>query len=436
MLAIHNEQLLDLLRHRYTPQDVTAITDFLRAKGTFEFPVLPSGLFPAAVVGEANAYTGYANVWVRDNVHLAFAHHVIGETAVAVRTMKALLTHFRNQAPKFRAILDNPHLAHDPNNRPHIRFDGQTMRDNEQGWAHAQNDALGYFLWFYCKLASAKLIDPSPADLEVLALFPLFAEKVAYWQDEDSGHWEEGRKVSASSIGAKVAGLRELRAMERAWGVEGLPGPGGKAVPAELVDRLIEEGEAALSAILPAECVQADPAKRRRYDGALLFLVYPLDVVRGDMADQILRDVTGPLQGEWGIRRYPGDSYWCGDYKRLTSPETRSADFSDTLAGRDAMLRPGQEAQWCIFDPIVSAVFGRRYRAGGDEADLDRQTHYLNRSLGQVTGPGPFGAFRCPESYYFENGVWQANDVTPLLWTQANLLVALKAMEQSLAAQG
>ncbi|MGH2413276.1 MAG: hypothetical protein ACRDEA_06220, partial [Microcystaceae cyanobacterium] len=57
----------------------------------------------------------------------------------------------------------------------------------------------------------------------------------------------------------------------------------------------------------------------------------------------------------------------------------------------------------------------------------------LHRSLGQLTGKDcPFGEFKCPELYYLQDGQYIPNDVTPLLWTQANLSIALKMMEQSL----
>jgi len=39
-----------------------------------------------------------------------------------------------------------------------------------------------------------------PEQLEILGLFPLFFQAVRYWEDEDSGHWEEARKIEASSI--------------------------------------------------------------------------------------------------------------------------------------------------------------------------------------------------------------------------------------------
>ena len=133
-----------------------------------------------------------------------------------------------------------------------------------------------------------------------------------------------------------------------------------------LLDDLIGQGRAALSQILPAECVQPDPAKRRRYDAALLFLIYPLQVVDDAMADRILHDVRTHLQGDYGVRRYLGDSFWCADYKSLQKPEERTADVSDDMSSRDALLQADEEAQWCLFDPVLSTIYGRRYAATGD----------------------------------------------------------------------
>jgi hypothetical protein len=144
--------------------------------------------------------------------------------------------------------------------------------------------------------------------------------------------------------------------------------------------------------------------------------------------------VLGNLQGDHGIRRYLGDSYWTADYKDKVPASQLTADFSERQHERDALARPGEEAQWCIFDPIVSVIAGRRYLRAGDPADLDRQVRHLNRSLGQLTGPDcPRGELLCPEAYYLEHGRHVPNDNVPLLWTQANLRLALIAMQQSAA---
>jgi phosphorylase kinase alpha/beta subunit len=97
------------------------------------------------------------------------------------------------------------------------------------------------------------------------------------------------------------------------------------------------------------------------------------------------------------------------------------------------MLKPGTEAQWCIFDPIISCIYARRYARSHSPADLQQQIHFLSRSLRQMTtSASRFGAWRCPESYYLEGDQRVPNDITPLLWTQANLWQALVMFQESL----
>jgi hypothetical protein len=48
----------------------------------------------------------------------------------------------------------------------------------------------------------------------------------------------------------------------------------------------------------------------------------------------------------------------------------------------------------------------RRYLSTGDPADLDRQVHHLNRSLGQLTGRNcPQGELLCPRPITWNTGV-------------------------------
>lgn len=203
-------------------------------------------------------------------------------------------------------------------------------------------------------------------------------------------------------------------------------------VTPQLLRELIGKGEAALAQILPAECAQADLSKYRQYDGALLFLIYPLGVVSGTMASRIVRNVQVHLERDYGICRYLGDSFWFANYRQLLAQETFIGDLRHNNQLRDRFLRPGQEAQWCLFDPILSVIFGLKFQSSGQSWDLERQVHYLNRSLGQITGQeSPFGGFKCPELYHLEGEEYVPSDATPLLWTQANLVVALKMMAHS-----
>jgi phosphorylase kinase alpha/beta subunit len=264
--------------------------------------------------------------------------------------------------------------------------------------------------------------DLEPSDWETLALFPPYLQAIEYWQDEDNGHWEEAAKVEASSVGVVVAALRAWMSVR--WPEK------ERLFPARLTEQLWQRGEAALAAILPAECTQTETGKARDADAALLFLIYPLGLLDGPLADAVLERIETRLLGPVGIRRYRGDSFYCRDYERLIAAggDDPTRDFSDDMAGRDALLRDGEEAQWCIFDPILSVVHGLRFAQTGDVAARRRQWEHLNRSLAQITSADPprCEAFQCPELYYIENGKLCTSRATPLLWTQANLWTALE----------
>ena len=326
--------LADYLRTSYTAADIDLLTTMLHEQGTFNFPRLESGLFPAAVSGSPDLdYTGYDNVWVRDNIQIAHAHWLIGKNDIAVDTVRAVMKYFL----RYRKRIDDVNAGvadhADPMNRPHIRFRGSDLSEIDEKWAHAQNDALGYFMWLYSKLAVARELSLAPEELELLTALAWYFETIEFWQDEDSGHWEENRKISASSIGVATAGLAALGELLSSDAAPAIAGSAHlKLTDRERIADLVARGRKAAAEILPSECNQGDLTKTRRYDSALLFLIWPTHVVDDATADRILADVLGHLAGEHGIRRYIGDSYWCADYKTLLPPEERTADFCDDLS--------------------------------------------------------------------------------------------------------
>lgn len=437
MLRVHNLRLLDYLRHSYTADDVRRLSDFLRNQGTFAFPALANGLFPAAHVA-ADDLSGYSSVWLRDNAHVAYALHLDGQSEAAARAVAGLVKFLVTQLPKIDEVLAGRIDPNEPMNRPHIRFDGRKLAEIDQRWSHAQNDALGYFLWIAATLVEDGSLAACDDTCRALAATALFLEKIEFWRDEDSGHWEETRKRSASSIGAATAGLAALRRVVERPEVAKKLTFGDRHLSAAQLDRLVRQGNESLvehlgHAEAPHESLHREPHKFRRADAALLFLVYPLEIVDEAIAARVMEFVVAELAGDVGIRRYRGDSYWCADYKNKLAAEVRSADFSDDLTSRDSLLRDGEEAQWCIFDPVLSSAYGRRFQRTGDAQALAAQTLYFNRSLAHLTSDDSrFGGLRCPESYYLEQGRYVPVDQTPLLWTQANLLAALRMMERSL----
>jgi phosphorylase kinase alpha/beta subunit len=423
-ILFHNPEVESLhVRGRYRAQQVDAIEQALRDHDALQFAPLPTGLYPASGAGTLGV-SGYGNVWVRDNVFVAFGQWQSGQPAAAGAVAQGLLKFYGSHRRRFEVAGAS---ADDVMNRPHVRFDGHTLQEiPDERWSHAQNDALGYCMWLCARLGREGILTLDGSAIDTFAAMANYFAAIRYWEDEDSGHWEETRKISASSIGAVVAGLREWSALLSGESAATAAGRSRMELIAS-AENAIAQGRQALAAILPAECSQLSPRQNRRFDAALLFLLYPLDVTEGAMADLVLSDVRRYLLGEVGIRRYLRDSYWAPDYEKHLSESDRTRDYSEDVETRDRLLEyVGDEAQWCVFDPIVSALYGQRFLATGDLVDRDAQTWHFNRSLAHISSD-----WRCPELYYKSGGVLMTNPHSPLMWTQANILLALAAMRRT-----
>ncbi len=422
------EPFKKLIAKDYNPKSLAKIKKLLTAKNTHEIRPVAHGLFAASGSQAADSVTGYQNVWIRDNIMVANSFRLRGLLEPAIACMQGLTGFFEKLIPRFQQIINDPDriLKEDVYQRPHIRFAAQDLSELKEKWPHAQNDALGQALWFRFLLANSGALAMTPTEERIYKLFPEYFEAIEYWQDKDSGAWEEGRKVNSSSAGAVVAGLEELRKyMIGTKGQKTKEAISFQGVSLERIDQLIAKGHARLAESLPFE---APP--ERMADSALLSLIHPLGVIRSRPSqDAILNLVQARLKGEFGIKRYSGDSYFCQDYDEWFAPGAMSCDFSDDLQFRDAFLQPNCEAQWCIFDPLLSVIYGERYLAdSSDEASYQKQVHYFNRTLGQITPQG-----QCPELYFLKRGSYVANAHTPLAWTQANQALALHLLEKSVA---
>jgi phosphorylase kinase alpha/beta subunit len=418
--------LTHLISEDYTLEHIAKIEAVLKSRGTHEIQPVAHGLYAASASQTPDSLTGYQNVWVRDNVMVANSLRLRGLLIPAITCMQGLTQFFEKQRPRFREIIDDPVrvLKEDANRRPHIRFTAQNLSELPEKWPHAQNDALGQALWFRFVLANSGELPMTTADLAIYELFPEYFEAIEFWQDRDSGAWEEGRKTNNSSVGSVVAGLEEmLKFATMPNSKKGTSSGTLTSAEIERIQKLIANGRARLDETLPFE---APP--ERLADSALLFLIHPLGVVRSrSMQDAILNLVQARLKGDVGIKRYANDSYFCQDYDEWFSPSEMSASFSERTDFRDAFLQPNCEAQWCIFDPVLSIIYGERFLADPvDDASYQRQVHYFNRSLRQITAEG-----HCPELYFLKQGRYVANAHTPLAWTQANQALAFHILEKS-----
>lgn len=418
-----NSAVQRLARRQYTPEDLSKLTSLLDELGTLTLSPKNNGLYAASSSQKEDADSGYQRVWVRDNIMVANYQRERGRSDLAAKTLRALASFFHLYRKRFIHVIEDPDVAKDPTRRPHIRFDGDTLRELDRTWPHDQNDALGYAMWLTFLMANTGQYVLDEIDAAAYGLFPGYFNAIQYWNSPDSGHWEEDRRVNNSSVGVVLRALEEFRRyIENAKHqlFERMCAP----VDVKALDSLISNGRAALRS-LPNECTPI-----RGADAATLFLIYPVDVADRQQADAIIDLVVSELLGDYGIRRYTGDSYWCQDYDVLLPAELRTIDHSTRIEARNKLLSPRCEAQWCIFDPILSVIYGRRFQKRRSREDLANQVLYFNRSLSHITPEG-----KCPELYYLRTdvGVYVPNVHTPLAWSQANLGVALHYMKLSLS---
>jgi len=431
-----------------TLDEVLEMKRLLESKGTLDYTKAKckdangsfTGPFSASAANAKGDHSGSSmfGSWLRDNSIIAYGIYLTdpdgygADDAVACLNSIAtfLLTY---QSHKMEMIINGlKNVKGDEKtwmDRPHIRFIGETGLEDTKWYNHKQNDALGYFMWARCQLALAGKMPLTGDHLKLLGQLFDFLRAIECWDDLDAGHWEEHSAQHASSIGPVLAAVKSFKELLE-------KNPGWLApCKSDTLDLLEKKLAAALKQILPNEVIK--PATHNRdADGACVFLCYPLQVVDEDIGKKIIERLTTKIAGHIAMCRYRKDSYWCKDYKELYADPTKH--FTDAeLKERDANIKHGEEAQWCLFDPMVSAYYGKLYQKTKDPEMLKKQQLFLSRSLAAITGDDcEFGAWMCAEAYYLGKGKWQPNDNTPLVWTMIDLKMAIYEMEISLGGTG
>lgn len=432
----------------------------LEAHGVLTFTPYASGLFPAGDLSpEMRKATGMGMAWLRDNAHVANALYEAGQVDLAVPAGEAMLTILNNN----RGILDKAVSSNSdsgiPDERLPVRVQGDSLANDTE--KRVQNDSVGYALWYISRLISGGAILPNDQDLSILSQTVRYLDRIQFWQDPDEGHWEEDKKIHASSIGVVIAGLREVEKVFNQkdfkadidfsrlinQGTETLYSILGQGLteldePSEIGESNDINHSEHFPDVIDAETVRqtfdAFDIHKRKHDAALLFLIEPLHVLEGEWAAKVVNDVEEHLRRSIGIIRYPGDTYWeprfphiMGIGDRTTGAPGRLEWRNQTAAGIEYT---DTEAQWTLFDPILATYWGKRYMISNNSSDREKQLAYLDRSLTQLA-PRPDGKLQLPEAYYYEYGKgsndWIPNDHIPLLWSQANLLTALQVFEAS-----
>jgi phosphorylase kinase alpha/beta subunit len=326
-----------------------------------------SGLFAASKKGEGE---GYDKAWLRDNFYECLAFEVLGDDDTIQKTYRAILDVFKKHEYKIDyAIAKKPEYTHQ---YIHPRYHPETFDEYWEEWGNKQNDSIGCILFEVGALEKKRkgLIVQNDDDRRILQKLVWYLSTLEYWQDPDSGVWEENEEVHASSIGACLAGLMSVRAVA---GVE---------VP----EKLIANGKKALDRILPRE------SNRKFVDLALLSLIWPYRLTTKEQTNMILDHVEYHLLRERGVIRYKGDRYY-----------NKNEDGWS------------EEAEWTFGLSWLAIIYEQL-------GEKEKAKEYLERAKETSTRLG------LPELYFSNSKKYNEN--TPLGWSESLFIVALHEVNE------
>lgn len=323
----------------------------------------PTGLFTASAHDVA---TGYNKAWLRDIYFMTLGFKWTGEWEIVQDTARALLLILGKHREKISWATENRPFA--TYQYIHARYNPETFDEYWEEWGNKQNDAVAETLYLIadCEISGHNVIQ-NEEDKALVQLLINYLNNIEYWQDADSGIWEEHQEVRSSSIGAVVRALRTAKELPYVIIPEGM----------------IEKGEGALRFLLPRETAT------RFCDLALLSLIFPFDVVTQEERDTILKNVEYFLTRDMGVIRYRNDRYYNNN---------KEDGYSE-------------EAEWSMGLSWLSIIYAQM-------GDKQKAEMYLERSSKTVNKEGLI-----PELWYSHTD--KPNENIPLGWAESMYVVAL-----------
>jgi GH15 family glucan-1,4-alpha-glucosidase len=322
-----------------------------------------SGLFAAS---KKSVNTGYDKAWLRDNFYECLAFEKLGQWDVVKKTYRAILDIIIKHEYKIDWA-----IKHKPQHRYqyiHARFNPKTFDEFWEDWGNKQNDSIGAILFKIGKLEHVKgqKILETKKDKEIIQKLVYYLQSIKYWDDKDSGMWEEDEEVHASSVGACVAGLKMI----------------DNYTDIHVPKELIKAGEIKLRKLLPRE------SKKKFVDLALLSLIWPYNVVTNKERAFILKNITYHLEKKMGVIRYKNDYYY----------NKNEDGYSE-------------EAEWTFGFSWLAIIYEKM-------GYWDKAIEYIEKARKTINSSGEI-----PELYFSNSPIH--NDNSPLGWSESLFIVAL-----------
>jgi GH15 family glucan-1,4-alpha-glucosidase len=333
----------------------------------------PTGLFTASA---SDVTTGYNKAWLRDIYFMTLGFKYTGEMDVVKDAAKALLQILGKHKEKITWAVHNKPF--ETWQYIHARYNPDTFEEYWEEWGNKQNDAVGEVLYLIADCeTSGHIVVETDEERELVQLLVNYLNAIEYWNDADSGIWEENQEVRASSIGAVVRALMCASQLPYVTIPEGM----------------IEKGRDALRALLPRE------TSNRFCDLALLTLIFPFEVTTLEETKVILSNVEYFLTRDLGVIRYRNDGYY------NNNPDGYS-----------------EEAEWSMGHAWLCIIYANM-------GNVEKATEYFWKASKTINKDGLI-----PELWY--SHTTKSNDNIPLGWAESMYVVALVAMRQLLEKPG
>lgn len=272
--------------------------------------------------------------WMRDMFyqslpHLLYNHELYKKM---YRVQLDYLWKLESRDKKLSLMILYPDRKNIANNFIHARIDPINIDEINTEWGNRQNDAVASFLLgiVWGEKAGIKIIE-SLQDIHIVNLLIQYLGAVEFHKCKDNGIWEEMTELHSSSIGACIGALKALRDLNYP----------GILVP----DKMITLGQRALNRLLPKET----PGKE--FDMAQLTLIYPFDVVSEKQKEIIIYNIETYLMGDYGCKRYLGDTY----------------------DGKNHLNKGDSEPEWALGDLYMAIIYSK--------TDPENAKIYLNKVL-------------------------------------------------------
>lgn len=340
-----------------------------RVKQSFEImenSLLSNGMWAASTSSDYNF------TWFRDTAYIALSY-LYKNCNTYMNAYHGILDILKEYEWKLDMV--NKNKPNEMWEYPHIRYSAFDFKEVDTPWSHIQYDAYGAILFGIGKGESlGKKIIRNEDDKRVIQKLVGFLEKVEYWNDPDSGTWEENLEVRSSSIAAVIAGLEAVSNIVY--------------VPSNI----IHKGYETLYSLFPRETATRDA------DLFQLTLIYPYNLLSKPLAQKIINHVEENLLRDKGGLRYKGDSY----YSTLEKEHGRNMPLD---------FYYGSEAEWTFFYSFMALALMKI-------GEFIKAKTYIDKVESVMLDDG-----RLPELYFAGNYKDEKgnnyNGNTPLIWSNA-----------------